>query len=244
MLKIWSASNFRRTLGGLCLIVAPAVQLVAMAMSPKGAGTANGVLQSAVQENGRFIQSDYLNILSGILFIPAFFAILHVVRGRGVVLAHIGVALALIGMVLFVFVSGGANLMVGVMGSPGLDSSAMTSLIQRALGGTSAVTATWLGLYVESLGFFLIGIAVWRSRFGYRWAGALISLWIVADFVTPVQNDIVDGLIGVIGIFGLGAIGYRILVMSDSSWELAPSQGSTPLVSAVRHEEGVPEASA
>ena len=233
MLKIGDAVNFRRTLGGLCLILAPLVQVAAQAMSPTGAGSASGVLQSAVQQNARFIQSDSLNILSGILFIPAFFAILHVIRGRGVVLAHIGVALALIGVVLFVFVNGGANLMVGLMGSPGMDPRAMNTLILKALGGSSPVTLTWLGLYVEGLGYFLIGIAIWRSRFGYRWAGALISIWILAAFFNPFQSLVADDVVDALGVIGLGAIGYRILMMRDLEWESAAAPADRPATGAV-----------
>jgi hypothetical protein len=233
MLKIWNATNFRRTLGGLCLIVAPLVQFAAEKISPRGAQSASGVLQSAIQQNDRFLQGDYLNILSGILFIPAFFAILHVVRRHGVILAHIGVSLALVGVVLFVFVNGGANLMVGVMGSPGLDSGAMSALIQKSIGGTSPVTVTWLGLYMEGLGIFLIGLAVWRSGFGFRWAGPLISIWILADFFNPFQSLVADYVVAALGVIGLGAIGYRILMMRDSEWESAAAPADRPATGAV-----------
>jgi hypothetical protein len=237
MLKIGDAVNFRRTLGGLCLIVAPLVQFAAEKISPRGAQSASGVLQSAIQQNDRFLQGDYLNILSGILFIPAFFAILHVVRRHGVILAHIGVSLALVGVVLFVFVNGGANLMVGVMGSPGLDSGAMSALIQKSIGGPSPVTVTWLGLYMEGLGIFLIGLAVWRSGFGFRWAGPLISISVVAAFFNPVQSDIIEFVLDAFLVVGLAAIGYRILVMPDSDWESGPSAADRPATGAIPHAE-------
>jgi hypothetical protein len=239
MLKIWNATNFRRTLGGLCLIVAPLLQFAAEKISPRGAQSASGVLQSAIQQNDRFLQGDYLNILSGILFIPAFFAILHVVRRHGVILAHIGVSLALVGVVLFVFVNGGANLMVGVMGSPGLDSGAMSALIQKSIGGTSPVTVTWLGLYMEGLGIFLIGLAVWRSGFGFRWAGPLISISVVAAFFNPVQSDIIEFVPDAFLVVGLAAIGLRMLLMPDSAWDSAPGSADKPAARAVPHAEHV-----
>jgi hypothetical protein len=239
MLKIWNATNFRRTLGGLCLIVAPLLQFAAEKISPRGAQSASGVLQSAIQQNDRFLQGDYLNILSGILFIPAFFAILHVVRRHGVILAHIGVSLALVGVVLFVFVNGGANLMVGVMGSPGLDSGAMSALIQKSIGSTSPVTVTWLGLYMEGLGIFLIGLAVWRSGFGFRWAGPLISIGVVAAFFNPVQSDIIEFVPDAFLVVGLAAIGLRMLLMPDSAWDSAPGSADKPAARAVPHAEHV-----
>ena len=229
MLKSWDSSNFRRTLGGLCLIVAPLLHYVAEHLIPLGdTSTASGWLAVAHQHRDRLLGDTYLGVLSGILIIPAFFAIAHVVRGRGVVLAHIGVALAIVGVVLFTFVNAGAYLMVVVAGSPGLDSGAMTALIQKSLIDASPASATFLGLFLEGLGYFLIGLAVWRSRFGYRWAGPLISLAVVGAFFNVVQSDIIEFAADFILVVGLAAIGLRLLVMPDSAWESAHSSTGRP----------------
>src|SRR4029077_10309403 len=188
MLKIWNATNFRRTLGGLGLIVPPPLHFAAEHLIGVGNNrTASDWLATATQHHDGLVEATYLDILSGILLIPAFFAILHVVRGRGVILAHIGVALALVGVVLWTFVQSGASLMVGVMGSPGLDSGAMTALIQKSLITPSTLSGpTFLGFLLQLPAYFLIGIAVWRSGFGYRWAGPLISIVTVAAFFNVV----------------------------------------------------------
>jgi hypothetical protein len=240
MLKIWNAANFRRTLGALCLIVAPLLHFATEHWIGVGNnGTASDWLATASQQHGRFVEAAYLDILAGILFIPAFFAIVHVVRGRGVILAHIGVALALVGVVLFTFVSEGASLMVAVMGSPGLDSSAMTALIQKALIDSSPVSATFLGLFLEGLGYFLIGLAVWRSGFGYRWAGPLISIATVGAFFNPLNSDIQEFMVDAMLVVGLAAIGFRLLVMPDSAWESVPSPAGRPAAGTVPHAEPV-----
>jgi len=240
MLKIWNAANFRRTLGALCLIVAPLLHFATEHWIGVGNNrTASDWLATASQQHGRFVEAAYLDILAGILFIPAFFAIVHVVRGRGVILAHIGVALALVGVVLFTFVSEGASLMVAVMGSPGLDSSAMTALIQKALIDASPVSATFLGLFLEGLGYFLIGLAVWRSGFGYRWAGPLISIATVGAFFNPLNSDIQEFMVDAMLVVGLAAIGFRLLVMPDSAWESVPSPAGRPAAGTVPHAEPV-----
>ena len=229
MLKIWNSSNFRRTLGGLCLIVAPLLHYVAEHLISLGdTSTARGWLAVAHQHRDSLLGATYLDVLSGILIIPAFFAIAHVVRRRGVVMVHIGVALAIIGVVLFTFVNAGASLMVAVMGSPGLDSAAMTALIQKSLVDASPVSAIFLGLLLEGLGYFLIGLAVWRSAFGYRWAGPLISLAVVGAFFNVVGSDIIEFGADALLVVGLAAIGFRLLVMSDSAWESAPSSTERP----------------
>ena len=239
MLKISNAANFRRSLGGLCLVVAPLLHFAAEHwISTGNNGTASDWLATATQHHDHLVESTYLDILSGILIIPAFFGILHVVRGRGVILAHIGVALALVGVVLFTFVSEGASLMVAVMGSPGLDSGAMTALIQKSLITPSTLsTPTFLGLLLEGLGYFLIGLAIWRSGFGYRWAGPLISIATVGAFFNPLNSDIQEFVVDAMLVVGLAAIGFRLLVTPDSAWESAPSPADRLAAGTVPHAE-------
>jgi hypothetical protein len=240
MLKIWNAANFRRTLGALCLIVAPLLHFATEHWIGVGNnGTASDWLSTASQQHGRLVEAAYLDILAGILFIPAFFAIAHVIRGRGVILAHIGVALALVVVVLFTFVSEGASLMVAVMGSPGLDSSAMTALIQKSLINASPASAPFYGLFLVGLGYFLIGLAVWRSGFGYRWAGPLISIATVGAFFNPLNSDVQEFVVDAMLVVGLAAIGFRILVMPDSAWDSAPGSADKPAARAVPHAEHV-----
>ena len=238
MLKIWNATNFRRTLGGLCLIVAPLLHFATEHLIGVGNNrTASDWLATATQHHDGLVEATYLDILSGILLIPAFFAILHVVRGRGVILAHIGVALALVGVVLWMFVQSGASLMVGVMGSPGLDSGAMTALIQKSLINASPASAPFFGLFLVELGYVLVGLAVWRSGFGYRWAGPLISISVVAVIFNPLQSA--DAVIDALIVVGLAAIGLRMLLMPDSAWDSAPGSADKPAARAVPHAEHV-----
>jgi hypothetical protein len=242
MLKIWNATNFRRTLGGLCLIVAPLLHFAAEHLISTGTnnGSASDWLANAAQHHDGLVEATYLDILSGILLIPAFVAIVHVVRGRGVILVHIGVALALVAVALNTFVDAGVNLMVGVMGSPALDSGAMTALIQKALITPSTLsTPTFLGFLLQLPGYFLIGIAVWRSGFGYRWAGPVISIAVVAAFFNVVQSDIIEFVADALLVVGLAAIGFRMLLMPDSAWDSAPGSADKPAARAVPHAEHV-----
>ena len=240
MLKIWDATNFRRTVGGLCLILAPLLHFAGERMAPNNTGTAGDWLAAASQNHDRYVESIYLIVMSGILMIPALFAIAHVVRNRGVVLAHLGIAITLLALILNTFVNAGANLMVAVMGSSGLDPGVMTTLIQKSLTSPSVVsTPTFLGFFLQLPGFFLIGLAVWRSGFGYRWAGPLISVWVVAAFFNPVQNDILEFVIDAMGVAGLAAIGYRVLVLKDSAWDSGSSRPDRALAPSVSQAQPV-----
>jgi hypothetical protein len=97
MLKIWDADNFRRTVAGLALIAAPLVLLAALLVHPgEGEG---GFVQTIADNPGRVEVSNLLIIFSSVLFVPGLAGILGLIRERGVVLAHVGVGLALIGVV-------------------------------------------------------------------------------------------------------------------------------------------------
>lgn len=234
MLKIWDAANFRRTVGGLSLILAPLVNLAGERIFPPPPGgqfTASGYLAIATHQHDRLVAAAYLQIAFGILYIVAFFALLHVIRGRGVVLLHVGVFFALLGTVLFGLVLPGFFLIVAIMGSPGLDSAAMTALLQKALNDPVGAPIL-LGLPLAGIGLLLIALAVWRSGFAYRWVGPLMVIATVADYADPFHNEIISTLLGVLGAIGPIAIGYRILRMSDAEWE-SGSPRAVPVAAAL-----------
>lgn len=231
MLKVWDAANFRRTVGGLCLILAPLLNFAGERIFPPAPGdnyTASAYFAIATQQHDRLVAGTYIQIAWGILFIPAFFALLHVIRGRGVVLVHIGVIFALVAVAFSGLVLPGFFITVAIMGSPGLDSAAMTALLQKATSDPVG-TPILLGFFLSGIAFFLIGLAVWRSGFAYRWVGPLIAIAVVADFI-PVHNEIVTVLVSALQVIGPAAIGYRILTMSDEEWESGEAADVRPAV--------------
>ena len=223
MLKIWDASNFRRTVGGLCLIVAPVLFAVAEITFPGGDGSPVDQLTAASQHRNLMLADIFLGLVAAILFIPAFFALLHVVRERGVVLAHIGAVLAVTGVALAHLALAGLQLMLWAMASPGVDRAAMVSFLNKT-SQTPAALPLVLGHELFALGVIVLGIAVWRSGFGYRWAGPLASLGVILDIVLGtvgapdlVASVVSDGLF----VVGFAAIGYRVLALPDQSWAAA-----------------------
>jgi hypothetical protein len=187
---------------------------------PGGQWTPSGFLAIATQQHDRLVVASYLEMGWGFLFIPAFFALLHVIRGRGVLLAHIGVTFALIGACLSGLVLGGFYLIVAVIGSPGLDATVMTALLQKVTTDPS-VAPILLGFTMASVGLFPIGLAVWRSGLTYSWVGPLISLLAVAEYI-PIHNDVIDTALRLLTAVGPVVIGYRILTMSDTEWGSGP----------------------
>jgi len=97
MLKILDAPNFRRTLTGLSLIAAPLVVLVFWVALPDLPDDPAAMLAASAANRERTMVAALLLMLSSVLFLPAFFGLIHLLRDRGVVLGHVGGGLALLG---------------------------------------------------------------------------------------------------------------------------------------------------
>ena len=70
MLKIWDPTNFRRTLGGLCLILAPILFAVAEISYPASDGTGAGQLESAARNYNLMLADIYFGIASANSLFP------------------------------------------------------------------------------------------------------------------------------------------------------------------------------
>lgn len=221
MLKIWDPTNFRRTLGGISLILAPILFAIAEITYPSSDGNGAAQLDLAARNHDVMLADIYFGIASAILFIPAVFALLHVMRRRGVVLGHIAAILVVVGVCLAHLALGGLQLMLWAMANPGADRKAMATFIDQTQQNPAGLPLV-LGHELFAFGIIVFGIAVWRSGFGYRWAGPAIALGVVIDIVGGTAG-LPDVLVGVVSdaIFctGLAAVGLRVLLTSDEAWE-------------------------
>jgi hypothetical protein len=166
----------------------------------------------------------YFGIASAILFMAAIYALLHVTRRRGVVLGHVAAILTLVGLGLAHLALAGLQFMLWAMAGPGVDRQAMAAFIDKTMQNPDGLPLV-MGHELFALGFILFGIAVWRSGFGYRWAGPAIAIGVVLDIVGGTIG-LPDMLMAIIsdGIFvtGLAAIGLKVLMTSDADWEAGP----------------------
>ena len=221
MLKIWDPTNFRRTLGGLCLILAPVLFAIAEITYPSSDGNGAQQLAAAARSHDVMLADIYFGIASAILFVPAMFAILHITRRRGVVLGHVAAILVVVGVGLAHLALGGLQLMLWAMSGPGVDQGAMATFIDKTAQNPAGLPLV-LGHELFALGIIVAGIAVWRSGFGYRWAGPAIAIGVVLDIVGGMAG-LPDVVVSVVsdGLFctGLAAVGLSVLLTSDTEWE-------------------------
>jgi hypothetical protein len=222
MLKIWDPTNFRRTLGGICLILAPIFFAIAEITYPASDGNGAAQLDIAARNQAVMLADIYFGIASAILFIPAVYVLLHVTRTRGVVLGHVAAILTIAGVCLAHLALGGLQLMLWAMAAPGVDRQAMASFIDKTQQNPAGLPLV-LGHELFAFGIIVFGVAIWRSGFGYRWAGPAVAIGVVIDIVggtaglpDPWVSIISDGIF----VTGLAAVGLKVLLTSDTEWEV------------------------
>lgn len=215
MLKIWDADNFRRTVAGLCLIAAPLVLMVALLVHPGEGG--GGLVQTIADNPGRVEVSNLLIIASSVVFVPALVGVLSLIRGRGVTLAHVGVGLALVGAVGHAVWAGFQIVLVGTI-QGGIDQGRISAMVEGGPPNAGFVVVMAMFMVGFFVGLVFLAAGLWRSRAVPRWAPACILATVVWDFV-PIGDGAVAAATGpALALIGFGAIGLKILSMSDADW--------------------------
>ena len=221
MLKINNANNVRRTVSGLCLIAAPLVLGAALLLHP-GEGEA-GLVQTIADNPSRTEAASLLIIASSVLFVPALMGILNLVRDRGVALVHIGVGLALIGVIGHAVWSGFQVVLAGLTQSS-LDQAQLAAAVEGGGPPPAGFIAIMLMFLVGFfLGLLLLAAGLWRSGIVPKWVPLGIVLLAVSDFVPvpggPIVGAIASFLATMLFVGCFGAIGVKLLAMPNADWE-------------------------
>lgn len=209
-------ARFRRTAAGLALIVGSLMFLVADAVRPASSDDPATYVGEVAASPGATAATGVLQVLGFAIFVVGIVGIVHLIRGRGVTLAHIGGALALVG--LGAFPALGMLGVVDAIAAESISPAAHVALIEDGFeSNAAALVVLVVSLAGALLGAILIGAAVWRSGLAPWWAGAAIIAGAVLFAGAP---GTVLFLIGdVLHLIAFGYIGIRMLRMSDSEWE-------------------------
>jgi hypothetical protein len=229
-------TTFRRRFGAASLLVAAVLFGVAEPLFPTAGDDPAAELAANAQHHGQLLAAIFCYLAASVLFIPAFFALMNPVRGRGTVLTHLGAGLALLGNALAGLALSGLQFVEYEASSPGVDRASLVPFIQHSF--HDAVLAPLpMGHYLFALGIVLLAIGLFRSRAGYRWAAICLGL---APLVDMVVGSVTGGLaVDVLtdGLLVAGAAGYAWwqVTTTDAAWqgvaEVASTGGRTQHVS-------------
>ncbi len=214
MLKIWDATNFRRTFMGLCLIAAPLVGLIGALVLPKFGDNIPAELTWVSQHPGHWLLGTYLTLVSFVLLVPATLGLLHLLRERAVVLGHLGGGLFLLGNFFHLVIVGFALTEIPLAVS-GMPQSQLLTMMDQMFGHPAflLLLPPFFGFH---LGLLMLAVAVWRAKMTPLWMALLILAAPLMIFIAPdsYNNELLTGCL----LISFGWIGLKVLRMSDTEW--------------------------
>ncbi|WP_182881490.1 hypothetical protein [Microbispora sp. H10949] len=210
-----NANSFRRVAAGASLVLAPLCLLLGMAADPSEPGVEDPLVYA--HNPGAVGVSATLLHYAWILWVPGVIGLVHLVRRKGVVLAHIAGVMAVLGLVNF------SALMISdffdIVAYQMLPADQAEKLMQDA--AQPAVIAAWQmpGMIGSFLGLVLVAVAYARAgRAGWWFPAGVLAGIIVWLFGASAWN-LVLGLGGpVILLVVFGVVGVSMIRMRDEEW--------------------------
>src|SRR5205807_6929439 len=198
--------------------LAPICYAIAESTHPASGGRGAAERVAAARKHRVMLADLALASPSAVRVTPARFALLPVTRRRGVVLGHVAAILTVAGVCLAHLALGGLQLMLWAMSGPGVDRQAMAAFIDKTMQNPAGLPLV-LGHELFAVGLIVFGTAVWRSGFGYRWAGPAIAIGVVIDIVggtIGLPDTFISVLSDALFATGLAAVGLRVLLTYES----------------------------
>jgi hypothetical protein len=216
------AHHFRKTVAGLCMILAPTLFLVSAILAPSSDNDAGAILGAIADHPDRFYISTLFGIAGSVFLVPALLGLMHMLREKQVALGHAGGALALLGSLMFMLFWG-ASVMEWQMVRGGADLGQMTALLDRFMHTTGSEVffffslAFTVGMIVLAFGLYSARVVHWST------AGALGAGAVVLQIAFFVGNTSAWFIVATAFLLvGFATTGRMILTETDEDWEHTP----------------------
>jgi hypothetical protein len=231
LLRFSDARNFGRTATGLLLFAVPVLFTVATLVGPK-TDYGNSVndhrkeLANIAAHKGTYLLSGILFLLASVFLVFLAIGLIKLFRGpRGVTLGQVGGALlvlgGMVGAAWYAFGSIEYEMVLHRSNDQLLNSNAAQTvyahLLHVANNGGSGLPLFILVLLGFVLGVILLGVAVIRTRVVPLWVGILIIISAPVGFLASGKAG--ETANNVLTLIVLGALGWRVLSMSDEEWD-------------------------
>jgi hypothetical protein len=217
-MSVTKTERFRRRVAGISLIGFAAMLVAQDLVGARTPSDAAGQYAAVAAERGGTIVSSVFLLVSSIFLVPAVFGILHLVRGRGVTLVHIGGGLAILGALGHVAVMT-YQLALVEMTRVG-DREAMVALIDRLSNSTTVGLVVFPMILAFALGLLILSVALWRAGIVQGWAAALVLVAVILDVGAPDGAPTAVSIVKqLLGFAAFTYVGLRVLRMSDAEWE-------------------------
>lgn len=222
MHRISDPAHFRRSVGGLSLIIAPLLLLAGAIVGPDSGEETADYLRAYAENSEAAGVSTVLWFLGFVVLTVAVAALIHLVRDRAVVLGHVGGMLAFAGSIAFaaLVVTSIYDIALGQQ-LPLQQGVAVNEAIQADPASYWVLIPALLG---TSIGLVLLTAALWRGGVLPVWVFPVLLVGFVVLFFGGDQKEISIAGNALI-LIGLAFAGWTVLSMSDNEW-LRPPRGS------------------
>lgn len=213
-----NASTFRRIGVGFALIAAPLMLLVGDLISPAWSDETADYVADVAANTSAQSASGVIYTLGFALMVVGAIGVANCIRGRGVTLANIAVALAVVGLGMFP-----ALTVTSIIDTVAIDSvgqEGLVALIDASEDSTAFVVLLVLILVPSLISLLLLGIAVGRSGLAPWWvAGALI---LATPLLIAGSSQALAVAASALQLIGFGYLGIRIIGLPNERWERPP----------------------
>jgi hypothetical protein len=171
-----------RLVNGWSLVLGPLFLLASALAAPPLKSTDAATIAEIARHPDRWYWFALFTTIGSILFVPALFGVMGLLRERTPWLANLGGGLAQLG-VLVALGDSMTQLLIWKMGSPGADPVQMAALAKRyddAVGSSLPFTIGGIALLA---GCVLLAVGVWRTRVAPRWAAVGLPVGAVVNIL-------------------------------------------------------------
>jgi hypothetical protein len=222
MLNLSDAHHFRKTVAGICMILAPACFLAAAIIGPSSDNNAGAILRATADHPDRFYISTLLVIVGSVLLLPAVLGLMHMLRERRTAYGHVGGGLALLGNLMLMLFTG-VMLMQWQMVRGGADRAEMVSLYHRFTHTAGSEVFLFFSLAL-TIGLVVLAYGLYQAR-AVHWstAGAVAAGAVVLQVAFFVGNTAAWFIVAsAILLVAFATIGRMVLLETDEDWEHTP----------------------
>ena len=224
-----NAHHFRKTIAGLCMVLAPLLLLVGVVIHPETGTEAASTIAAAADDPDTWYAAHLIVLISLVLAVPAVLGLMHMLREREVALGHVGGGLGMLGILAFVGI-------VAIEGFAGWQAGAgnrteMVALFERMNDSAGVVIPFYAMSFGFAVGMLCLALGLYRARAVQSWTTVVIGLSAVLLAIAfPTASELLSIAGAALLFVGLGSVGRMVLSESDEDWEHTPEhRGFRPL---------------
>ncbi len=219
-----NAHHFRKTVAGICMVVAPLLLLIALIVHPETGTSERSIVAAAAGDPDAWYAAHAVALASLALAVPATLGLMHMLRERAVAWGHVGGGLTLLGLMAFVGIVA-VDGFVGWQAGSG-DRAEMVALLERLYESAGYLVP----FVVMSFGFVLGMLALVAGLLRAQAVSPITAGCIaVGALLLTIAGPTASEWVGIAGAavfaIGLGTVGRTVLAESDEEWEHTPQHG-------------------